>query len=120
MEFQEKEIFPGKKVEDLMREAYQQHKTQNAVITAEIERLLGFVEGPGDAIALIPMAKDLLNSSLKNDEVLVKLLQIVAKSQEPKEKESQDESLISESELQQLLSDVHVALPINTNQEKKS
>jgi hypothetical protein len=106
MELQDKELFPGKKVSDMMKEAYEQHKKQSEVITAEIQRLLDYIEGTGDAIVIIPIVKDLMNSSLKNDEVLVKLTQIISKSQEPKEKEQTDSSIITEKELLQLLQDV--------------
>lgn len=107
MEIQDKELFPGKRVSDMMKEAYDQHKKQNEVITSEIQRLLDYIEGTGDAIVIIPIVRDLLNSSLKNDEVLIKLTQIVTKAQEPKEKEQADSNFISESELQQLLRDVN-------------
>lgn len=107
MEIQDKELFPGKKVSDMMKEAYDQHKKQNEVITAEIQRLLDYIEGTGDAIVIIPIVRDLMNSSLKNDEVLIKLTQLVTKAQEPKEKEQVSDSLISESEIQQLLRDVN-------------
>jgi len=119
MEIQDKELFPGKKVSDMMKEAYDQHKKQSEVISSEIQRLLGYIEGTGDAIIIIPIVKDLLNSSLKNDEVLVKLTQIISKAQEPKEKDQGEDSLISESEIQQLLREVNTSPALPTSQDAK-
>jgi hypothetical protein len=65
------------------------------------------IESPGDAIVIVPLLKEFVNSSLKNDEVLMKILALFQKAEEKKKDASTDTSeLLSEKELQQLFSEV--------------
>ncbi len=67
----EKEIFKGKKIADLVEEVYNKHKNQDSTIKQEIMRLADMIETPGDAIVIVPLLKGFMDSSLKNDEVLI-------------------------------------------------
>jgi hypothetical protein len=102
----EKEIFPGKTLAQLVEEVYNKHKSQDSTIKSEILRLADMIEGPGDAIVLVPMIKGLLDSSLKNDEVLMKILGAFQKSAESKDKSVEDGGLLTEKDIEQLMSDV--------------
>ena len=102
----EKEIFPGKTLANLVEEVYNKHKSQDSSIKSEILRLADMIEGPGDAIVLVPMIKGLLDSSLKNDEVLMKILSAFQKSAEAKDKSVEDGGLLSEKDIEQLMSEV--------------
>jgi hypothetical protein len=64
------------------------------------------VESPGDAIVIVPMLKGYFDSSLKNDEVLMKMLQIFQKQEEKKAAGAEDSSLLTEKDIQQLFSEV--------------
>lgn len=85
MEF-EKEIFSGKKVEDIVKEIYNKQKSQSDSIKFEIHRISEMIEEPGDAIALVDKMKGLYDCSLKNDEVLLKLLTLFQKSAQLEQK----------------------------------
>ncbi len=50
----EKEIFPGKTLAQLVEEVYNKHKSQDSTIKSEILRLADMIDGPGDAIVLMP------------------------------------------------------------------
>ena len=102
----EKEIFPGKTLAHLVEEVYNKHKSQDSTIKSEILRLADMIEGPGDAIVLVPMIKGLLDSSLKNDEVLMKILAAFQKSADAKDKSVEDGGLLSEKDIEQLMSEV--------------
>jgi hypothetical protein len=102
----EKEIFPGKTLSHLVEEVYNKHKSQDSTIKSEILRLADMIEGPGDAIVLVPMIKGLLDSSLKNDEVLMKILSAFQKSAEAKDKSVEDGGLLTEKDIEQLMSEV--------------
>jgi hypothetical protein len=102
----EKEIFPGKTLAHLVEEVYNKHKSQDSTIKSEILRLADMIEGPGDAIVLVPMIKGLLDSSLKNDEVLMKILSAFQKSAEAKDKSVEDGGLLTEKDIEQLMSEV--------------
>lgn len=102
----EKEIFPGKTLAQLVEEVYNKHKSQDSTIKSEILRLADMIDGPGDAIVLMPMIKGLLDSSLKNDEVLMKMLQIFQKQEEKKAAVEAADGLLTEKDIEQLFSEV--------------
>lgn len=101
----EKEIFSGKKISDLIQEVYDKQKDQEDTLKEQIERLSGYIEGPGDAIVMIPHIKDLLDTSVKNNEVLLKILQLFKQGSESK-KSDQTEDVISEKDIQKLFEEV--------------
>jgi len=103
----EKEIFPGKKISDLVQEVYNRQHNQDSAIKSKIEEIADMIEGPGDAIVLMPQIKGLIDSSLKNDEVLVKLLGLFQKAAQATAKEGEVmEGLLSEKDIEQLMKEV--------------
>jgi ferritin len=112
----DKEIFKGKKISDLVKEVYDKQKNQDSRITGEIERLSELISSPGDAIIIVPLLKGFFDSSLKNDEVLMKILQLFQKAAEKSQGGDADSSILSEKDLAQLFSDVNTV--ITKDQEK--
>jgi hypothetical protein len=106
MEQQEKEIFKGKSISDLAKEIYDKHKEQDQAIKTRINQLADMVESPGDAIVIVPMLKGYFDSSLKNDEVLMKMLQIFQKQEEKKVAGVEDNGLLTEKDIEQLFQEV--------------
>jgi hypothetical protein len=106
MEEQSKEIFEGKTISDLAKEIYNKHKEQDEALKSRINQLGDMVESPGDAIVIVPMLKGYFDSSLKNDEVLMKMLQIFQKQEEKKAAGVEDSNLLTEKDIQQLFSEV--------------
>lgn len=102
----EKQIFKGKTVGDLVEEVYNKHKSQDALIKQEIMRLADMIESPGDAIVIVPLLKEFVNSGLKNDEVLMKILNLFQKAEEKKKETGQDTGLLTEKDIEQLFSEV--------------
>lgn len=103
---QPKEIFQGKTVSDLAKEIYEKHKEQDSTIRSRIEQLAEMIESPGDAIVIVPMLKGYVDSSLKNDEVLMKMLQIFQKQEDKKASIEADNGLLTEKDIEQLFSEV--------------
>jgi hypothetical protein len=103
---QPKEIFEGKTVSDLAKEIYEKHKEQDVTIKSRIEQLAEMIESPGDAIVIVPMLKGYVDSSLKNDEVLMKMLQIFQKQEEKKIAAETESGLLTEKDIEQLFSEV--------------
>jgi len=101
-----KEIFSGKTVSDLVEEVYNKNKEQDSFMKGEISRLVGMIESPGDAIVIVPLLKEFVNSSLKNDEVLMKILNLFQKAEEKKKESGQDNGLLTEKDIEQLFSEV--------------
>jgi hypothetical protein len=102
----EKEIFKGKKISDIAKEAYDRHKSQSEQIQTEIDRLSNMVSSPGDAIVLVPEIKNLIDSSLKNDEVLIKLLQTYQKIAAADSSAASAEGILTQKDIDQLFSEV--------------
>lgn len=100
----DKEVFQGKKVADIVKEAYEKHQEQDYVIKNEISRLSEMITSPGEALAIAPMIKPLIDSSLKNDEVLVKILNLFQKSQAAEAKGQEGDGILTEKDIEQLWS----------------
>lgn len=102
----EKEIFKGKKLSDLVEEVYNKHKNQDTLIKQEISRLADMIESPGDAIVIVPLLKGYVDSSLKNDEVLMKILTLFQKAEEKKKEAAESSGVLTEKDIEQLFSEV--------------
>ena len=102
----EKQIFKGKTLGDLVEEVYNKHKSQDSLIKQEISRLVDMIESPGDAIVIVPLLKEFVNSGLKNDEVLMKILTLFQKAEDKKKETGQDSGLLTEKDIEQLFSEV--------------
>lgn len=102
----DKEIFKGKTVADLVEEVYQKQKNQDSALKQEIMRLTDMIETPGDAIVVVPLLKGFFDSSLKNDEVLMKLLSLFQKASESKKDSVDDSGILTEKDIEQLFADV--------------
>ena len=104
-------IFKGKKISDLVKEVYDKHKNQENRLVGEIERLSELISSPGDAIIIVPLLKGFFDSSLKNDEVLMKILQLFQKAAEKTQSDGGDSSILSEKDIAQLFSEVNSIFP---------
>jgi outer membrane PBP1 activator LpoA protein len=102
----DKEIFKGKTIGDLVEEVYNKHKNQDSTLKQEIMRLADMIETPGDAIVVVPLLKGFFDSSLKNDEVLMKLLALFQKAADNKKDNTEDNGLLTEKDIEQLFSEV--------------
>lgn len=102
----DKEIFSGKKISDLIEDVYNKQKDQEEAIKTEVERLSSFIEGAGDAIVIIPHIKELFDTNVKNNDVLLKILQLFKQNSEGKKASDQESDLLSEKDIQQLFEEV--------------
>jgi hypothetical protein len=102
----DKEIFKGKTVGDLVEEVYNKQKNQDSSLKQEIMRLADMIETPGDAIVIVPLLKGFFDSSLKNDEVLMKLISLFQKAAAEKKDGAEDSGILTEKDIAQLFSDV--------------
>lgn len=102
----DKEIFSGKKISDLAKEVYEKHKEQDHALKERISQLADMIESPGDAIVVVPLLKGYFDSSLKNDEVLMKMLQIFQKQEDKKAGVESESGLLTEKDIEQLFSEV--------------
>jgi predicted transcriptional regulator len=74
-----KEVFKGKTISKLMEEAYKDKKDKQEKLNGLINQLKEFITDGGDAIMMVPLIKEYMDLSIKNDDVLLKLLGIIQK-----------------------------------------
>ena len=64
-------IFKDKKFSDLLEEIYDLQQQKNTQVTALIQELKPLVQEIGDATLIVPLIKEYLEISIKNNEQLV-------------------------------------------------
>jgi hypothetical protein len=102
-------VFKGKNLEDLIKEAYSNHKDQDSRLKTEIQRLASMISNPGDAVVLVPMLKGLMDSSLKNDETILKIVNVFQKANESsKSDKEEDNGILTEKDVEQLFQEINV------------
>lgn len=76
MSFDE-EIFGNKKFSDLLKDIYENQKKKDRQINLLIADLKPLITNISDAALLVPVIKDYMEVSVKNDEHLVKLAAVI-------------------------------------------
>ena len=70
-------VFGGKKFSDILEEIYNNQKKKEKQISALIAELKPLVNEIGDATLIVPLIKEYLEISVKNDEQLIKMATII-------------------------------------------
>jgi mRNA-degrading endonuclease YafQ of YafQ-DinJ toxin-antitoxin module len=73
----ETEIFGSKKFSDLLKDIYENQKKKDRQINLLIADLKPLITNISDAALLVPVIKDYMEVSVKNDEHLVKLAAVI-------------------------------------------
>ena len=71
------ELFKGTTFSDLMKDIYHNSKKKDRQINTLIQELQPLIKNIGDATVIVPLIKEYLDVSVKNDEALVKLAAVV-------------------------------------------
>ena len=71
------ELFKGTSFSDLMKDIYHNSKKKDRQINTLIQELQPLIKNIGDATVIVPLIKEYLDVSVKNDEALVKLAAVV-------------------------------------------
>jgi hypothetical protein len=82
------EIFGSKKFSDLLKDIYENQKKKDRQINLLIADLKPLINNLSDASILVPVIKDFMEVSIKNDEHLVKLAAVIQRSLGAKGEES--------------------------------
>ena len=97
------ELFKGTNFSDLMRDVYHNSKKKSRQIDTLIKELQPLIKNIGDATVIVPLIKEYLDVSVKNDEHLVKLAAVVPRLVGNTSKDGGDEYGMSEEEKARLL-----------------
>jgi hypothetical protein len=94
-------IFGKKKFSDVLEEIYNNQKKKDQQVTALISELKPLISDIGDATLVVPLIKEYMEISVKNDDILIKM---AALAQRAMATVTADGSLtISDEEKEQLL-----------------
>jgi len=99
------EIFKGKSFSELMKDIYSNSSKKDRQINLLIGELRPLIKGVGDATVIVPLIKEYLEVSVKNDEHLVKLAAVVQRLVSTSNKvqaETGNSWMLSEEEKKQL------------------
>jgi hypothetical protein len=103
------ELFPGKNLSGLFQDIYNNQITKKERISQLIADLKSKIKHNGDVAIIGPIIKDLIDTSVKNDDHLVKLATIAQRIMLASTKSSGDDGFLSDEEKAQLLKDLEEA-----------
>ena len=76
----DKNIFGNKKFSDIIEEIYLNQKKKEEQISTLISELKPLIQDIGDATLVVPLLKEYLEISVKNDEQLIKMATIIQRA----------------------------------------
>jgi len=99
-------VFGKKKFSDILEEIYDNQKKKEKQISILISELKPLVQSIGDATLIVPLIKEYLEISVKNDEQLIKMATIIQRIMSNNASNTDGGFGISEEEKQQLLAEI--------------
>ena len=103
-------LFDDKSFSDLLRDVYTNTKKKDVQVSALINQLKELIKNITDASMIVPLIKEYLEISVKNDDNLVRLTAIVQRLRVVNKNAGPDEGALSEAEKQQLLHEAQAIL----------
>lgn len=97
------EVFKGKSFSDLMSDIYSNQKKKDRQIKLLIAQLEPMVKNLNDAAVVVPLIKEYLEISVKNDDALIKLAAIVQRMMKDNNTAESGGLMLSEEEKRQLM-----------------
>ena len=104
MDFNNVTLFGKKTFADLLKEIHTNSSNKEKEIRNLIENLKPFINSAGDAVIIVPLIKDYLDVSVKNDDLLIKMAGIVQRAMNTSS--SEDSMLISDAEKEMLFESI--------------
>jgi hypothetical protein len=100
------ELFPGKNLSGLFQDIYQNQVNKKQKISSMIDEFKKMVRHAGDVAVMGPLINDLIDSSLKNDDHLIKLATIAQRIVAAETKSEGEAGFLSAEERAQLLAEI--------------
>ena len=107
----DQELFGSKKFSDLLKDIYENQKKKDRQINLLIADLKPMLNNISDAAILVPVIKDFIEVSVKNDEHLVKLAAVVQRAMSNKTEESN--SFLTDEEKEELIKKNFIQFIVN-------
>jgi hypothetical protein len=102
------ELFKGKSFSDILKDIYENSKKKDRQINLLIAELKPLIKNIGDATIIVPLIKEYLDISVRNDEHLVKLAAVAQRLMTAAAKSNPEagDYGLSEAEKEQLLREI--------------
>lgn len=114
------ELFPGKSLSGLFKDIYDNQQTKKVRISELIAEMKKVIRHAGDMATIGPIIKDLVDTSVKNDDALIKMAAIAQRIIGAQHKAEGDTGFLSDEEKEQLLKDLEqTAKEVATEQDYK-
>ncbi|MDB2399633.1 hypothetical protein N9W01_00045 [bacterium] len=97
------ELFKGKSFSDIMSDIYSNQKKKDRQIKLLIAQLEPMVKNLNDAAVVVPLIKEYLDISVKNDDALIKLAAIVQRMMKDSNSGEAGGLILSDEEKRQLM-----------------
>lgn len=99
-------IFDGKTLSDMFSDVYKNAENKRVQINQFVASLVKLIRTPEDAAVLGPVIQGFIDSNVKNDEHIVRLVQIAQRLVAVNSKTTDSGGLLTEEEKNQLLKNV--------------
>lgn len=100
------ELFPGKSLGGLFKDIYDNQQTKKLRISELIAEMKKSVRHAGDMAVIGPIIRDMVDSSIKNDDALIKMAAIAQRIIGSQHKAEGDNGFLTVEEKNQLLKDL--------------
>ena len=97
------ELFPGKNLSGLFKDIYENQVNKKQRISELIAEMKKVIRHAGDMAVIGPIIKDLVDTSVKNDDSLIKMAAIAQRIIGASQKAEGDTGFLSDDEKEQLL-----------------
>jgi hypothetical protein len=97
------ELFPGKDLSGLFKNIYDNQQNKKQRISELIAEMKKVIRHAGDMAVIGPIIKDLVDTSVKNDDSLIKMAAIAQRIIGAQHKAEGDSGFLSDEEKEQLL-----------------
>jgi hypothetical protein len=102
-EFDQIIVFGKKSMSELFKEVYDTTKKKDKDITSLVDQLKELIQNIGDAVQLVPLISTYLDISVKNNEHIIKMLQIVQKAAQRSASADPDDKEMTKEEREALV-----------------
>jgi adenine C2-methylase RlmN of 23S rRNA A2503 and tRNA A37 len=112
------ELFPGKSLSGLFKDIYDNQIQKKQRISELIADMRKIIRHAGDMVTIGPIIKDLVDSSVRNDDALIKLATIAQRIVSSNNKNPDDSGFLTEKEKLQLLEDFEKTIKQATDEQE--
>ena len=105
MDFNNITIFGKKTFADLLKEIHTNSSNKEKEIRILIDNLKPLITSAGDAVIIVPLIKDYLDVSVKNDDLLIKMAGIIQRALNSNK--TDDQGFLSDSDKEMLFQSIH-------------